>query len=72
RMGILDRGLLREGMWADIVIFDPGKVIDKATFSEPHQFPEGILNVLVNGEIVVENERQTEKLPGKILRRPSI
>ncbi len=59
-------------MWADIVIFDPGKVIDKATFSEPHQFPEGILNVLVNGEIVVENERQTEKLPGKILRRPSI
>ncbi len=72
RMGILDRGLLREGMWADIVIIDPDKVIDKATFLEPHQFPEGILHVLVNGEIVVENERQTEKLPGKILRRPAI
>ena len=72
RMGILDRGLLREGMWADIVVFDPDKVIDKATFSEPHQFPEGILHVLVNGESVVENERQTEKLPGKTLRRASV
>jgi len=71
RMGLLDRGLLREGMWADIVVFDPDRVIDKATFLEPHQFPEGIVHVLVNGEIVVENEKQTEKLPGRILRRPS-
>ena len=71
KLGLLDRGLLREGVWADIVIFDPDKVIDKATYLEPHQFPEGIIHVLVNGEIVVENEKQTEKLPGKILRRPS-
>jgi len=71
RMGLLDRGLLREGMWADIVAFDPDNVIDKATYLEPHQFPEGIIHVLVNGEIVVENEKQTEKLPGKILRRSS-
>lgn len=71
RMGLLDRGLLREGMWADIVVFDPDRVVDKATFLEPHQFPEGIVHVLVNGEIVVENEKQTEKLPGRILRRPS-
>lgn len=71
RMGLFDRGILREGMWADIVVFDPDKVIDKATYTEPHQFPEGIIHVLVNGEIVVESEEQTEKLPGKILRRPS-
>jgi N-acyl-D-aspartate/D-glutamate deacylase len=70
-MGLFDRGILREGMWADIVVFDPDKVIDKATYTEPHQFPEGIIHVLVNGEIVVESEEQTEKLPGKILRRPS-
>jgi N-acyl-D-aspartate/D-glutamate deacylase len=70
RMGILDRGLLREGMWADVVVFDPNRVMDRATFLEPHQFPEGILYVLVNGEIVVENNQQTEKLPGKLLRRP--
>jgi N-acyl-D-aspartate/D-glutamate deacylase len=69
-MGILDRGLLREGMWADVVVFDPNKVMDKATFLEPHQFPEGILYVLVNGEIVVEDNQQTEKRPGKLLRRP--
>jgi N-acyl-D-amino-acid deacylase len=70
RMGILDRGLLRKGMWADVVVFDPDRVMDRATFLEPHQFPEGILYVLVNGEIVVEENQQTEKLPGKLLRRP--
>jgi N-acyl-D-aspartate/D-glutamate deacylase len=71
RMGILDRGLLREGMWADVVIFDPDRVADRATFLEPHQFPEGILHVLVNGDIVVGDRKQTEKLPGKLLRRTS-
>jgi N-acyl-D-amino-acid deacylase len=69
RLGLRDRGLLREGMWADVVIFDPESVIDKATYLEPHRFPEGILHVLVNGRIVVENETQTSELPGKVLRR---
>ena len=69
RLGLRDRGLLREGMWADVVIFDPERVIDKATYREPHQFPEGIHHVLVNGRIVVENETQTGELPGKVLRR---
>lgn len=69
RLGLRDRGLLREGMWADVVIFDPESVIDKATYREPHQFPEGIHHVLVNGRIVVENETQTGELPGKVLRR---
>ncbi|NVM00784.1 MAG: amidohydrolase family protein [Candidatus Helarchaeota archaeon] len=70
RLGLRDRGLLREGVWADIVIFDPKTVIDKATYENPHQFPEGILHVIVNGIIVVENNKQNRKYPGKVLRRP--
>jgi N-acyl-D-amino-acid deacylase len=69
RLGLRDRGMLREGMWADIVIFDSERVIDRATYLEPHQFPEGILYVLVNGRIVVANETLTGELPGKVLRR---
>ncbi len=70
RIGLRDRGLLRENYWADIVIFDPKTVKDNATFQEPHQFPTGIEHVLVNGVIVVENEQQKRKYPGKVLRRP--
>jgi len=69
RLGLRDRGMLREGMWADIVVFDSERVIDKATYLDPHQFPEGILHVLVNGRIVVANETLTGELPGKVLRR---
>ncbi|MBU7017752.1 MAG: D-aminoacylase [Theionarchaea archaeon] len=68
RLGLKDRGLLKENMWADIVIFNPDTVIDKATFEEPHQFPEGIFYVLVNGEIVVEDGDQVKRYPGKILK----
>ena len=71
RLGLKDRGLLREGMWADIVIFDPDTVNDKASYEEPHIFPEGIDYVLVNGKIVVENGEQTGINPGRILRNPS-
>jgi N-acyl-D-aspartate/D-glutamate deacylase len=70
RLGLPDRGLLKEGMWADVVVFDPETVTDKATYLDPHQFPEGILHVLVNGQTVVANGKQTERLPGKVLRRP--
>ena len=70
RLGLLDRGLLKEGLWADVVVFDPETVKDKATYLDPHQFPEGILHVLVNGQIVVANGQQTGRLPGKVLRRP--
>ncbi|MFZ5918033.1 MAG: N-acyl-D-amino-acid deacylase family protein [Chloroflexota bacterium] len=69
RLGLRDRGLLREGSWADIVIFDPDRVIDRATFAEPHQYPEGIAWVLVNGQLVVERETHTGQLPGKVLLR---
>jgi len=71
KLGLLDRSILREGMWADIVILDPDNVQDKATFENPHQFAKGIKYVLVNGEIVVENEQKTDILPGKFLRRPN-
>jgi N-acyl-D-amino-acid deacylase len=68
RLGLWDRGLLREGFWADVVIFDPLSIIDNATYENPHQFSTGIHYVLVNGELVVEHNQQAEVLPGKILR----
>ena len=71
RLGLRDRGLLRENTCANIVVFNPEIVIDKATFENPHQFSEGILHVIVNGTIVVENDKQNRKRPGKILRRPT-
>ncbi|RLE52034.1 MAG: D-aminoacylase [Candidatus Methanomethylicota archaeon] len=69
KVGFMDRGILRPGFWADIVIFDPDKIIDKATYLEPKQYPEGIKFVLVNGELVIEEGEHTGKLPGKVLRK---
>jgi len=71
KLGLKDRGLIKEGMWADITIFDPNKIVDKATFANPHQYPEGIEYVIVNGKIVVEKGEHTKELPGKVLRRPA-
>jgi N-acyl-D-aspartate/D-glutamate deacylase len=68
RVGFQDRGLLREGMWADIVIFDPETVGDAATFEEPHQYSRGIHAVLVNGELVLDDGQPTDARPGRILR----
>ncbi|MFQ5789389.1 MAG: amidohydrolase family protein [Acidobacteriota bacterium] len=68
RLGIRDRGLLREGFYADIVIFDPETVIDKATYENPHQYSEGIDYVLVNGEVVVDGGRITDARPGMVVR----
>lgn len=69
RFGILDRGLLRPGMWADITIFDPETVIDKATYKDPHNFPEGIPYVIVNGKIAIDKGKYTGVLAGKTLRK---
>lgn len=69
KVGLKDRGLLHEGCWGDIVVFDYQKILDKATFLDPHQYPEGILYVLVNGVPLVEGDRQTSALPGMVLRR---
>ncbi len=70
RMGLMDRGIVRPGMWADLVVFDPALVIDRATFDNPHQFPEGIGDVIVNGVAVVRGGEHTGALPGRPLFGP--
>jgi dihydroorotase/N-acyl-D-amino-acid deacylase len=69
RLGLRDRGLLREGMAADVAIFDPATVADRSTFAEPHQYPDGIPYVLVNGTVAVDGGRYTGQRAGKVLRR---
>jgi len=68
KLKLRDRGLIREGLWADIVIIDPKRVIDQATYQNPHRYPEGIKYVLVNGKVVIENGDHTKALPGRVLR----
>lgn len=68
QVGIRDRGLLRENMKADVVIFDDAKVIDKATFPNPHQYGEGIEYVLVNGKVVLEQGKHTGERPGVVIK----
>ena len=72
RLGINDRGLIREGMKADIVIFDAKRVIDRSTFKEPQLLSAGIERVIVNGEPVWEHDRVTGRLPGRIIRKNSV
>jgi dihydroorotase/N-acyl-D-amino-acid deacylase len=68
RMRLGDRGVLKVGMWADVVVFDPAKVRDRATFAEPNQLSEGMQWVLVNGIPVIAGGRATGALPGRVLR----
>jgi N-acyl-D-aspartate/D-glutamate deacylase len=70
RLGLQDRGLLRQGMKADVVIFDPGTVRDMATYEKPDQYAQGIDWVLINGKAVVANGAPTNALPGRVLRGP--
>ncbi len=70
RLGLTDRGLLRPGMMADIVVFDPARVRDVATYARPKQFPEGIETVLVNGQPVLVDGIRTETRPGRPLLHP--
>jgi dihydroorotase/N-acyl-D-amino-acid deacylase len=70
RLSLFDRGVIREGMFADLVLFDPATVIDKATFEKPHQLSVGILNVWVNGVMVVHDGKPTGAKPGRALRGP--
>lgn len=71
RMGLFDRGALRPGMKADIVIFDAERVRDVATFEAPHQYSEGITLVMVNGTVVFEGGAMTTARPGRVLRGPA-
>jgi dihydroorotase/N-acyl-D-amino-acid deacylase len=70
RMRLGDRGVLKAGMWADVVVFDPAQVRDLATFAKPNQLSEGMRWVLVNGIPVIADGNATGTLPGKVLRGP--
>jgi N-acyl-D-aspartate/D-glutamate deacylase len=68
RMRLADRGVLKAGAWADVVIFDPATVRDLATFEHPNQLSQGMEYVLVNGVAVIDQGKMTGALPGKVLR----
>ncbi|HWL38807.1 MAG TPA: D-aminoacylase [Gemmatimonadaceae bacterium] len=70
RVGIADRGILRPGMYADITVFDPATIIDRATFEEPSQVSTGVSYVIVNGVPIVDAGQLTRALPGRALRGP--
>lgn len=70
RMHLADRGVLKAGMWADVVVFDPQTITDRATFENPNQLSEGMQFVLINGMPVIEDGKATNALPGKVLRGP--
>lgn len=67
-LGLRDRGTLREGNHADVVVFDPATVGDRATFEKPHQYAQGVRDVLVNGVPVLRNGRHTGAKPGQYVR----
>jgi N-acyl-D-amino-acid deacylase len=67
--GLLDRGLIRAGFVADLVLFDPEKITDNATYEKPHQFTTGIDWVFVNGAPVIEEGKRNTRRPGRPIRR---
>ena len=71
RLGLADRGLLREGFAADVTVFDAATIADRATFTDPHHYSEGIRYVLVNGVLVMDHGTHTGAMPGKVLRGPA-
>ncbi|PYN98668.1 MAG: hypothetical protein DMD91_14405 [Candidatus Rokuibacteriota bacterium] len=70
RLGLADRGVIRPGAKADLVVFDPRRVSDRATYEAPHQYPDGIQHVVVNGRFVIRDGEHTGSLPGRVLRLP--
>jgi N-acyl-D-aspartate/D-glutamate deacylase len=69
KIGIMDRGLLRPGQFADITLFDPARVVDRATYTQPFQYSVGIEYVVVNGKVVLDQGNHTGARPGRALRR---
>jgi N-acyl-D-amino-acid deacylase len=69
RLGIKDRGIIAEGYFADLVLFDPDRIRDRSTYENPRQFPEGIHQVIVNGQLLLENGEIKKIRPGKVLRK---
>jgi len=70
-LGLADRGLLRPGAWADVVVFDPARIADLSTYEEPHRYPAGVSTVVVNGQVVIDGGDHTGALPGRVIRRAS-
>jgi N-acyl-D-aspartate/D-glutamate deacylase len=68
KLGILDRGMLRPGNFADVTVFDPERVIDRSTYTEPFHYGEGIEYVVVNGKLVLEQGKHTGQRPGRVIR----
>jgi N-acyl-D-aspartate/D-glutamate deacylase len=68
-LGLTDRGLVRAGHWADLVVFDPARIADRSTYAEPHRYAEGVSSVVVNGDVVIDGGDHTGALPGRVLRR---
>jgi N-acyl-D-aspartate/D-glutamate deacylase len=71
RIGLRDRGVLREGAFADLVVLDPGRVADLATYDEPDRHPTGIDHVVVNGRVAVRDGAPTRERAGRLLRQGS-
>ena len=69
RLGLRDRGVVREGAMADLVVFDPTTVLDRATDTEPVRYPVGIDHVIVNGKVAIRDGAETGERPGRLLRR---
>ena len=70
KISLTDRGRIKVGWAADITLFDPATVADRATFTNPHQYPVGIPYVIVNGQVVLDAGNHTGALPGRVLRGP--
>jgi N-acyl-D-aspartate/D-glutamate deacylase len=68
-LGLRDRGLLRPGAWADVVVFDPARIAARSTYADPHQYAAGVSTVAVNGQVVIDGGDHTGALPGRVLRR---
>src|SRR5262249_34533760 len=70
RVGLVDRGLIKPGFFADLVVFDPEKIQDVATFEDPNRLSVGMQYVVVNGQLVIDGGKQTDARPGRGLRGP--
>jgi N-acyl-D-aspartate/D-glutamate deacylase len=68
-LGLAGRGVLREGYAADVVVFDPARMSDRATYDDPHRYAAGVSTVIVRGEVVIDGGDHTGALPGRVLRR---
>jgi N-acyl-D-amino-acid deacylase len=69
-LGLTDRGVLRAGATADVVVFDRARFVDRASFTDPHHYADGVVHLYVNGTPVISNSTMTGARPGRALRRP--